>query len=68
MCLFTTVLVCLLGMALSGCSWDHPGETAKEVDRDHDRTLRLNDEMMLSDIDKVLQLDRPSHLTDKRIP
>jgi hypothetical protein len=66
--LFAVVALCLLGMVLSGCSWNHPGETAKEVNRRHDRTLRLNNEMMLSDIDRLLLLDRPSHLTDKRIP
>jgi hypothetical protein len=66
--LFAAVALCMLGMALSGCSWQHPGETAKEVSRRHDRVLRLNNQMMLSDIDRVLLLDRPSHLTDKRIP
>jgi hypothetical protein len=66
--LFAVVAVSLLGMVLSGCSWDHPGETAKEVSRRHDRILRLDNETMLSDIDRVLQLDRPTSLTDKRIP
>lgn len=66
--LLAVVALCLLGMVLSGCSWDHPGETAKEVSRRHDRVLQLNNEMMLSDIDRVLQLDRPSHLTDMRLP
>ncbi len=66
--LFSAVTLCLLGMLLSGCSWQHPGETAQEVSRRHDRTLRLNNQMLLSDIDRVLLLDRPSHLTDKRIP
>ena len=66
--LFAAVALCLLGMLLSGCSWQHPGETAKEASRRHDRVLRLNNQMMLSDIDRVLLLDRPSHLTDKRIP
>lgn len=30
--------------------------------------LRLNSELLLSDLDMVLMLDRPSQLTDKRIP
>jgi hypothetical protein len=64
--LFAAVTLCLLGMLLSGCS--QPGQTAKEVGRRHDRVLQLNNQMMLSDIDRTLQLDRPSHLTDKRIP
>jgi hypothetical protein len=66
--LFTVVVLCLLGLLLSGCSWQHPGETAREVNRRQERTLRLNNQMLLSDIDRVLMLDRPSHLTDKRIP
>jgi hypothetical protein len=66
--LLAVAILCLLGMALSGCSWQHPGETAREVSRKHDRALRLNNQMMLSDIDRVLLLDRPSHLTDMRIP
>jgi len=66
--LLAVVALCLLGMALSGCSWNHPGETAREVNRKHDRVLRLNNQMMLSDIDRVLRLDQPSHLTDRRIP
>jgi hypothetical protein len=66
--LFAAVALCVLGMMLSGCSWQHPGETAKEVSQRHDRTLRLNNQMMLSDIDRVLLLDQPSRLTDKRIP
>jgi len=66
--LLAVAVLCLLGMMLSGCSWHHPGETAREVSRKHDRAQRLNNQMMLSDIDKALKLDRPSHLTDKRLP
>ena len=66
--LLAVVVLCLLGMMLSGCTFNHPGETAREVNRKHDRVLRLNSQMMMSDIDRVLKLDRPSHLTDKRIP
>ena len=55
-------------LLLAGCSLRHPGETRAEVDRRHSRVLRLNNETMLSDLDKVLGLDRPSKLTDKRIP
>lgn len=66
--LFAAVILCVLGMMLSGCSWRHPGETVSEVNRRHDRMLRLNSEMMLSDLDHVFMTDRPSRLTDKRIP
>jgi hypothetical protein len=62
------IALCIAALALSGCTWRQPGETRAEIDRRHERALRLNNEMMLSDLDKVLMLDRPSRLTDKRVP
>jgi hypothetical protein len=59
---------CILVTLLAGCSGGQLGETKAEVSRRHDRVTRLNSEMMMSDIDKALMLDRPSRLTDKRIP
>ncbi len=56
----------LAALWVSGCS--QPGETPAEVARRHDRILRLDMQMMLSDLDRVLLLDRPSSLTDKRLP
>ena len=53
---------------LAGCSLRQPGETRAEVDRRHSRVLRVNNETMLSDLDRVLGLDEPTRLTDKRIP
>ena len=67
--LFTLVaVVCIGALLLTGCAWQHPGETRAEVDRRHQRVMRLNNEGMLSDLDRALLLDRPSKLTDKRIP
>ncbi|OHB64531.1 MAG: hypothetical protein A2Y77_07960 [Planctomycetes bacterium RBG_13_62_9] len=66
--LLAAMVLCILAMVLSGCSWQHPGETVSEVNRRHERVLRLNNQMMLSDLDRVLMLDRPSRLTDRRIP
>lgn len=63
-----TAAACLLVTWLAGCNGSQPGETKAEVSRRHDRTLRLNNQMMKQDIDRALMLDRPSHLTDKRIP
>ncbi len=52
-----------------GCrSYEQPGETAAEGRRRHDRVARINQQEMMSDIDKFLMLDKPSSLTDKRIP
>ena len=53
--------VCLL----AGCS--QPGETTAEGRRRHIRNRRINHQEMISDIDTVFLLDKPSKLTDKRI-
>jgi len=66
--LLTLGVAFILGLVLSGCNWQQPGETSKEVSRRHARTLRLNMQQMSADIDSVLLLDKPSKLTDKRIP
>ena len=51
-----------------GCAWEQPGETVAEGRRRHQRTVRINQQEMMQDIDKTLLLDRPSKLTEKRIP
>ena len=69
LCIFTlAAAACVALSLLAGCSLRQPGETRAEIDRRHERVLRLNGEMLLSDLDKALLLDRPSKLTDKRIP
>ena len=51
-----------------GCAVDQLGESAAEGNRRHRRVLRINRQEMMADIDRVLLLDKPSKLTDKRIP
>ena len=52
-----------------GCrSYAQPGETAAEGRRRHQRNLRINRQEMMADLDKLMLLDKPSKLTDKRIP
>jgi len=53
-----------------GCSSlsEQPGETAAEGHRRHLRNLRINQQEMMGDIDRTLLLDKPSELTDRRIP
>ena len=63
-----SVILCALFFLLCGCAWNQPGETTAEGHRRHQRTLRINQQEMMADIDKVLLLDKPSKLTDKRIP
>ncbi len=60
--------LCLCAGLLAGCTTQQPGETAREVQRRHHRTYRLDGQMMWADIDKFLLLEKPSMLTDKRIP
>jgi len=61
------VILCALFFLLCGCAWNQPGETTAEGHRRHQRTLRINQQELMSDIDKVLLLDRPSKLTNRRI-
>jgi len=68
----TLVLAVILGvLVLStwGCkSWRTPGETSAEARRRRDRIVRANSEQMVSDMEAVLMLDRPSKLSDRRLP
>jgi hypothetical protein len=65
-------LALLAMMVMSwGCSSMHhpyPGESWAEANRRHKRVLRLNSQGLLADIDAALLMDRPSHLTDQRLP
>lgn len=61
-------IVCAFVFLPCGCSFEQPGETAAEGHIRHQRTLRINSQQMMADIDKVMLLDEPSKLTDKRIP
>lgn len=65
-------LVLLGMMVLSwGCSslnHPYPGESWAEANRRHKRVMRLNSQGILADIDAVMLMDRPSHLTSERLP
>jgi hypothetical protein len=72
----TSVFVCKVVLAVvlfallilpCGCS-KQLGETVAEGQRRHRRVLRINHQEMMEDIDRVLLLDQPSRLTDKRVP
>ena len=70
--LCTVVLVIVLFVFVflpCGCrSYEQPGETAAEGRRRHQRALRINQQQMMADLDTLMLLDKPSKLTDKRIP
>lgn len=64
-----TVVLGVLFMLPGGCSsYEQPGETAAEGRRRHLRNSRINQQEMMADMDKFMQTDRPSRLSDKRIP
>jgi hypothetical protein len=52
-----------------GCkSYEQMGETAAEGRRRHLRNQRINQQQLMADLDRFMLLDKPSKLTDKRIP
>jgi len=64
-----TVIVSIFILLPSGCSsYDQMGETAAEGRRRHIRNSRLNRQQLMADLDSFWLLDKPSKLTDKRIP
>ena len=51
---------------LSGCG--QPGETTAEGHRRHIRNVRINQQELNQDVDRALLFDKPSKLSDKRVP
>ena len=66
--ILAAILLILIFVPFGCSSFSQPGETAAEGHRRHLRTARINQQELMADIDMVLMLDRPSRLTDKRIP
>ena len=63
------VLLLSLVVLSTGCGlFNEPGKTPAQVNRDHIRTLRINQQEMMADIDRTLDLDKPSKSSDKRLP
>ena len=62
------IILCALVFLPIGCSSEQMGETAAQGQRRHQRNLRINQQGMMADIDKTLLLDKPSRLSDKRLP
>lgn len=61
------LILCFMAFLLTGCL-EQQGETTAEGKRRHTRVLRTNRQELMSDIDKVLLIDKPSKLSDRRIP
>ena len=63
------VIVFVFVLLPSGCkSYEQMGETAAEGRRRHIRNSRLNQQQLMADLDTFWLVDKPSKLTDKRIP
>ena len=64
-----TVIVFVFVLLPTGCSsYEQMGETAAEGRRRHIRNSRLNQQQLMADLDAFMLTDKPSKLTDKRIP
>ncbi len=63
------VLLCALVFSLGGCTLlEQGGETATEGHRRHLRNLTINQQSLMSDIDRALLIDKPSGLTERKMP
>lgn len=63
------VVLCILASFAAGCrSFAQLGETGAEGSRRHARNRAIKRQEMMADIDALLLTDKPSRLTDKRIP
>ena len=62
------VILGALALLPLACNTSQLGETEAEGHRRRARVMRINQNELMSDIDRVLLLDKPSRLTDKRIP
>jgi hypothetical protein len=70
-CVFRLILLivfCSVILSLAGCEGAQPGRTAAEVEQGRIRKKRIEEEQLREDIDKVLLTDKPSRLSDKRVP
>jgi outer membrane lipopolysaccharide assembly protein LptE/RlpB len=64
-----TILLMAAVVVVTGCGFfAQPGMTAQEAHREHLRILRVNNQQMMRDVDRVLGFDQPSMLTDKKLP
>ncbi|MGD2095578.1 MAG: hypothetical protein PVH77_11275 [Phycisphaerales bacterium] len=69
--LIVVVILCALFFMPLGCSssfYDQMGESAAEGRRRHARTARINRQELMADLDEFFLLNKPSKLTDKRMP
>jgi hypothetical protein len=63
------VLLAMVVMS-TGCScfFCQPGKTPAEVNREHVRTMQINQNQLMRDIDRTFDFDQPRTLSEMRIP
>lgn len=66
--IMAVVLTALFLLPIGCSSYEQPGETAAEGRRRHLRNERINQGELMADIDTFMLTDKPSKLSDKRIP
>ena len=64
--LILVLALCAMIFHLAGCA--QPGETQAEGYIRHRRVSRINQQQMVSDLDSIMLTDKPTRLSDKRIP
>jgi hypothetical protein len=64
--LLLAVLLCAAIFWLGGC--EQPGETTAKGNRRHLRNLSINQQNLNADLDRALLFDKPSTLSERRIP
>jgi hypothetical protein len=62
------LIVALLTLVVMSTGCDQPGKTAAEVNRDHVRMLRVNQQELMYDIDRTMFFDEPHRLTERHMP
>jgi len=66
--MLTVILFVFVSLACGCRSYEQMGETAAEGRRRHLRVQRINRQQLMADLDTFMLVDKPSKLTDKRIP
>lgn len=61
------VVLCVMVFCLCGC-WEQMGETTAEGSMRHQRKLRLDRQGLAEDVDVFWLMDKPSKLSERRIP
>jgi hypothetical protein len=61
------LILFFMAFLLTGCL-EQLGETSAEGQRRHTRVVSTNQQELMGDIDKVLMMDKPSKLSDRRVP